>query len=257
MYYLFTDETNKEPSKKSEFFIYGGVFVHADTLPKLHKMVEDIRDRYGFQQGDSFKFSSYDKPDHVERDDFTMAKREVLQGCSELGVNFSACLVLHQIARNKTTDELITFGANTIIANFDYFLEEMSEVGVCIVDRLPIKDGFSFLRDRFQLGLELETRMKPVPRILLYAASCDGASHAMSAIDIILGAFRYCVNERDKDITPKEMLPVIAKMMWTQDVDGVPHVQERGLLLRPKIVKVDEYKKAYSDLVDHLQSLII
>ena len=31
-YFFFTDETNKDPSGKSRFFIYGGVFVRSAPL---------------------------------------------------------------------------------------------------------------------------------------------------------------------------------------------------------------------------------
>ena len=257
MYYLFTDETNQQPSKKSEFFIYGGAFVPAEALNELHIMVRDVRDRYGYQPGDEFKFSPHSKPPQVEKTDFTLAKRDVLDGCSHLGIIFSAYLILHRIAHSKSLDELISYGANSVIANFDYFLDENDEIGICIVDRLPIGNDFGYLRDRFQYGLQFpDGRTKPLNRILMYAASCEGASNAMSAIDILLGSFRYCVNERDKDIAPKKMLPVLAKMMWYREHEGVRHLRERGLLLRPKNVKVADYKDAYDDLVDHLQGLI-
>ena len=256
MYYLFTDETNQQPSEKSEFFIYGGAFVSANILSESHSLVGDVRVRYGFQPGDEFKFSPHTKPAHVEREDFRLAKREVLQGCYQLGVTFSAYLTLHRIAHNKSMDELVSWGANSIIANFDYFLEENGDIGICIVDRLPIGNDFGYLRDRFQHGLQFpDGRKKGLPRILMFAASCEGASHAMSAIDILIGSFRYCVNEREKDIAPREILRVIARMMWYREVGGVRYLRERGLLLRPKNVKVQEFQAAYDDLVKHLQVL--
>jgi hypothetical protein len=78
----------------------------------------------------------------------------------------------------------------------------------------------------------------------------------MSAADILLGAFRYCVNERERREAPLEMLPTIARMMWHRERNGKRLVRGRGLILRPMHVDYPPYKNEYDELIDHLQGLI-
>jgi hypothetical protein len=254
---MFTDETNKEASGEAKFFIYGGVFVPANKLNDLHVLVDKVRNDNGFKSEDEFKFAPNTRPDHISRDRFTKAKGELLIGCSKLGLKFSACLTLHYIARNKSLEQLVSFGANTIISVFDQFLHEENSHGVCILDRLPFVSGYQYLQEKFRKGLIFPNgNIKKLNKILMYASSCEGASHALSAIDIILGAFRYCVNKRDKDIAPKKMFPIIASMMWHKKIGDTIYLRERGLLFRPKTIAVPEYEIAYTDLTEHFKKLI-
>jgi len=257
MYFLFTDETNKEPSGKAKFFIYGGVFVPTERMKELHDLVEGIRRKTGYKPEDELKFAPSTKPEQVSKDSFTKAKGDLLVGCSKLGIIFSAYLVHHYIARQRKTSDLVKYGANTIISVFDQFLEENNKYGVCILDRLPFEGDYAYLKEKFQIGLIFQRgRTKRLNRILAYAASCEGATHAISAIDIILGSFRYCVNEKEKDIVPKKMFPIISSMMWRKKIGDTLYLRERGLLFRPKIFDVPEYKSSYDELTERFKTLL-
>lgn len=256
-FFLFTDETNQQPSATAKFFIYGGVFVPADRLQDLHNLVQTARDQNDYAPTDQFKFSPASKPPQVTPEKFRLAKRAVLQGCGALGIRFAACLTLHAIAKNRNLEELVSWGANTVIAAFHRFLTEENATGVCVVDRLPFDTGYRYLQEKFRIGLSFQNgNVMPLDRILLFASTCEGASHASSATDIILGSFRYCVDERAKNIAPKEMLPVIANMMWHRRRGDTIHVREKGLMFRPKEVMVPEYQKEYDDLVEHFKRLL-
>jgi len=256
-YFLFTDETNKEPSPKSKFFIYGGVFIPSDALAPLHNLVEEIRRQRGFQAGDTFKFAPYTRPPHVSVQNFREAKREVLEGCVKLGVTFAACLVLHEIAKGRKPEELIGWGANTVFAAFNEFLRMKASTGVVITDRLPFEQDFAYLRDKFQTGLTFPNgSTRRLDQILLFAASCEGASHAMSTIDIVLGAFRYCVNEHEKTVAPKKIMASVARMLWAKEWNGKLYFREYGLRFRPKTVKVADYEAEYERLIEHLRGLL-
>jgi hypothetical protein len=256
-YLLFTDETNQQPSDASLFFIYGGVFVPIEKLTDLHNLVEKARSDNGYRPADEFKFSPSSRPQHVTYEQFKEAKRTVLLGCSNMGLKFSAYLTLHQIAQNRSLEELISWGANTIIAKFDSFLEEEKTTGGCIVDRLPFDGNYQFLQQKFQTGLTFpDGNTQRLKNVLLFTQSTIGASHAMSAIDIILGSFRYCVNERHRSIAPREILPMVVKMMWYKKFGDFVIIRDYGLIFRPKKVQVQEYQKSYNDLVEHLTNLI-
>ena len=68
------------------------------------------------------------------------------------------------------------------------------------------------------------------------ASTCDGASHLASIADILVGSFRYCVNEPDNDVAGKAMSPTLVKLMWKKYENHVPYVRDLGFILRPQTV---------------------
>jgi hypothetical protein len=73
-------------------------------------------------------------------------------------------------------------------------------------------------------------------RIYAYGATCDGASHLSSAVDVVLGSLRYCVNT-DKDAGwVTSMFQQVSRLMWHSVEGDVPYVREYGLILRPNDV---------------------
>lgn len=64
MHYLVTDETNNG-FVSQKFFIYGGLVFTDEQFLRLHHAVEAIREKFGFQGGDSFKFHTHSRPERV------------------------------------------------------------------------------------------------------------------------------------------------------------------------------------------------
>lgn len=77
-------------------------------------------------------------------------------------------------------------------------------------------------------------------------------------MDIVLGAFRYCINAPRKEEAAREMLGSVVGMMWGRKVDGKIEVRGRGLILRPEIsgVKHEPYRQKYEALIAHLGRLL-
>ncbi|MBU1339339.1 MAG: hypothetical protein KKD56_09745, partial [Acidobacteria bacterium] len=99
---------------------------------------------------------------------------------------------------------------------------------------------------------------KALSRIKLFAASCVGASHANSAMDIVLGSFRYCINNPRNIDAAKDMMGAVMTLMW-HDQDGEKLcVVDRGLILRPRIqdIQAEKYKDEYTGLFDQINVLI-
>lgn len=257
-YLLFTDETNQQPSPINKFFIYGGVFIPNDKLLDLHNLVIRARENNGFQPTDQFKFDTHSKPDHISSHEHAAAKDAVLDGSVKLGVRFTAYAVLHDIAKNRRSETLIKWGADAIFSAFNRFLEKENKYGICVIDRVSFKGKYQYLQEKFQKGLKFSGGGSlSLSRILSYSFSCQGASHAASAIDIILGAFRYCVNERRPSDITKKLFSRVIRMMWhRRDGDRV-YLREYGLLLRPKdIGRYPPYKPKYEELTEHLKRLL-
>lgn len=257
MYVLLTDETNQQPDTNVHFFIYGGIYLHVEVLGPLHDLVERARSNAQFLRGDELKFDTRSRPQRVTSEAHTEAKRMVLEGCAQLGVRFLASVVLHDIATNLTPARRIDHGANTVIAAFHQFLQRKGTDGLCVMDRLP-SDPYPYLRNKFEVGLTLDNG-GPLPlrdRIRLFAFSCSGASHAFSAADIVLGAFRYCVNVRERRPACEAMWPHIAKMTERVAAGGATDAQDSGLLFRPMTIKSDRYRAEYEGLSTHLDGLL-
>ena len=93
-------------------------------------------------------------------------------------------------------------------------------------------------------------------RILLLAETTQGESFASSAIDVILGSFRYCVNEPENHRATRAMLPPVVRMMWNRRDGDTVYVREYGLLFRPKRVAVRAYQEEYDALTQHFTQIL-
>jgi hypothetical protein len=228
MYLLLGDEADHEQRMGARFFVYGGLFIDIARVQALHAAVAGIREEIGFRPTDSLKFATNDRPAHITKDQHTEAKRRVIAAAHEHDAHFSAQVTLHELARNTNHDELVKRGANTILACFDRFLERAGDYGLALLDRLPVRDQYLYLREKFQVGLSFPNNaVRPLKRILGLASTCDGASHLASVADIVLGSFRYCVNEPERDIAGRAMLPNVCS------ADVAPSRTRPNLSTRP------------------------
>ncbi len=257
MYLFFTDETSLQPGRRARFFIYGGIFFAAQRVNDLHDLVQSARNENGFREGDPFKFASNSRPSHVTPAQHKRAKRTVLEGCVDVDVRFVACLVLHELAWRRSQRELVSWGANTVIGAFEKFLEEERTSGVCMIDRIPFDHPYSYLQEKFQRGLLFPGgRTRRLHRIKAFGFTCDGASHASSAVDIVLGSFRYCVNASENTEAARRMFPRVMQVMWHKRRGNKIFFREYGLYLRPRNVGVQEHRDEYDRLLTRLSNLL-
>ena len=93
-------------------------------------------------------------------------------------------------------------------------------------------------------------------RILGFSQAADGSSHLCSVADILLGAFRYCVNEPDNEDAGKAMFPALMKMMWKPERGGKADVNDCGLVLRPVKIQEPKHQAEYDSLTQRLQEYL-
>ncbi len=148
-------------------------------------------------------------------------------------------------------------GANCVIGKFNYFLHVVNSHGIVTMDRFPAGNDYSFLTDKFCHGLTFQGEDQvALDRIKLFSSTCINASHASSAMDIALGAFRYCINQPANVDAAKVMMANICRLIWcTRDGDTLMPL-ERGLIFRPKAVGVAKYKAEYDELLSGINALI-
>lgn len=257
MFLLVTDETNIRPDGGAKFFVYGGLFFPVDAVPEMDRRISEIRRAAGFRPGDEFKFDTRSRPEHVTVDAATAAKRAVVDLCVDLGCRFVAYVVLHAIARSRTLQELVEWGASCVIGRFNWFLVESGDYGFCLIDRLPRNSEYEFLTRKFCFGLEFPDE-SPVEldRVRVFGATCINASHACSAMDIVLGSFRYCINQPKNVPAAKQMMANVTRLLWHQTIGETIYALEKGLVLRPKKIEVEAYRAEYKALIDHINMLI-
>lgn len=257
MYFFVTDETNVTPTQTAEFFIYGGLVLSNEQMPKVSKAIADIRKNYGFQATDKLKFDTNSRPSYVSADDHREAKNAVIEACHTESVQFIVQMIHHNIAK---TENLAEYSLNTVLNSFnERFLWDHKDYGVVVIDRLPDGQAYSMLKDKFQSGLNFPSGYQlPLDRVLMYATTCDGASHVSSAVDIVLGAFRWVVNSQGKPVkngTERTLFEKVARMMYGREKDGIRYLRENGLILRPKEIKAEVYKERYDSLVNYFLDL--
>ncbi len=255
---MFGDEADHEAGRGTKFIVYGGVMIDAANAVTLSARVQEIRQANGFGPQDPLKFASRNRPPHLTAAQHTLAKQQVLDAAAEHGALFTAYAALHALIANRTPEERITFAVNTVIKSFHSYLEEVDDHGIVFLDRMPIPIAGenTYLREKFQIGLVFNGRTQPLSRVLTLGSTCDGASHMSSVADIVLGSFRYCVNEEARDQAGRAMFPQIVRLMWSRQANGQRTVLERGLILRPMDVRAPEHQAEYESLKARLRGYL-
>lgn len=166
-------------------------------------------------------------------------------------------VVLHAIAKKTPVNDLVAWGASHVIGRFNYYLSMINADGIVVIDRLPGAAEYSVLSDRFTMGLTFHDGPPVIlDRIKLFASTCINASHASSAMDIVLGSFRYCINEPKNVPAAKAMMSTLSKLIWCERNGDSLYPFDRGLIFRPKEVKVEAYKKEYEELLAWINELL-
>jgi hypothetical protein len=258
MYLMFGDEADKEAVQGKKFFVYGAIFVPTNSISTLHAEVERLRAAAGMAATDSLKSGTNTKPKSMTADSHRKLKNDVMMAAREKGnVRFCAQVTLHELARNQDHDDRVQWGANTILGKFNTFLRGQSSYGFAIMDRMPVKTPYGYLKEKFQVGMTFpEKASVRLDRILGLSHGADGTSHLCSVCDVLLGSFRYCVNEPDNEEAAKAMFPTLMQMMWKGKESGATRVREFGLCFRPLAVDAAKFKAEYDALETRLRGYL-
>ncbi len=261
MHILFTDETNIRPGKGIRFFIYGGLVFPIEALSTLDKGIEKIRVGARFNPQDVLKFATSTRPSHVSAEVHTNAKREVVELCLATNCKFIAHIIHHGIIKNQDQDQQVQWAANLVIGRYNKFLRQENDDGICIVDNLPVTKQFRYLSEKFTQGLVLKDgKNVRLDRIKLFGATCINASHASSAMDIVLGSFRYCVNDPANKDAAREMMRSIVKLIWHRKEGDTYYVRGLGMIIRPSLEELEErypkFKPDYDQLTYSINELL-
>lgn len=190
----------------------------------------------GFRPGDSFKFSTSERPSYVDAAAHREAKRDVVADLKEIGVRMIVNVVLHDLCKGQDYNTRMEWALNTLAYAYLRLLREDEAYGYMLMDR--DNDRFGHLETLFQTGLGMPGGQVLLhDKIKLFGMTSDNASNLSSAADIALGAFRYCANTvsgKGREDVAKAMFPALASIMWSRTEAGRERIGGYGYNPRPK-----------------------
>jgi hypothetical protein len=118
------------------------------------------------------------------------------------------------------------------------------------MDRLPKGSEFDYLSEKFTKGLSLPRgEAQALDRIVMFSSTCINASHVSSVMDIVLGTWRYCINQpkttaardnedkearcRERKAHPDQLAVVGVLQSDTQRPSAPPHEANPSVNVRP------------------------
>lgn len=256
MYLLYCDETNME-EKSGDFLVYAGISIPPETAQQLSEDIEQARARLKVASDFQLKFNP--GPKNLDHGQFISLKEEVLKKAAEHGVRLFAYVVLHDIAKNKGTDEARRNGINTVLYHFDCYLNRKKDQGIVLLDRFNDKGNKidTHTREKFSIGLVglPYSKEKRLGNILGVHYSTIGQSQFCSLVDIVVGSLRFAINAHTRNLTDHHatagaLLGLLSPLFFREDreLEGSNKISELGFQFSPKAVSVAKYRAKYEAL---------
>lgn len=254
MYLMIADEADQDGEK--EFLVFAGVFFPGDKILKINNEVKALRQKYAFADTDVLKSSTGTKPKKLSPAKHAEIKNSVLELAAAHDCKICCYVIPHAIAKGQRHENRLKFGTNTLLIKFDQFLREQGNLaGVALFDHTNDYKQSHYLRETFELGLPFpNSPRKKLKNIVKIETTSVGHSHLNSVTDIVVGSFRFVVNEPDKDMVGAILLKSLAKIMWgKRDAKGILHVRDRGLCIRPNNIKLEGYQADIAAFVERIE----
>jgi hypothetical protein len=144
-----------------------------------------------------------------------------------------------------------------VLGAFEDFLTEENATGICVFGHLPFTQPYKYLKTRFQSGVTSDDgTTRRLERVQLFSLSSAGSSHIASAVDIVIGSLKYCLDEKEPSETCRAMLPGILGMLWHKKEGDPVQLRGYGLQFSPAEVKIPAYQQQYEDLTQRLEGVL-
>lgn len=248
MYLLYCDESNLE-ERSGDFFVYGGLAIASEAALSFTQSVEAVRRRARMPEDFVLKFNP--RPEHLSHQEFLALKQAVIESAAAHGCIFLTSLILHDIATNP--DDARRNAINTICYHFDCYLHRPDSHGLVLIDRFDDSRIDAHLREKFSVGLKgmPYSQTMRMGRIVGFHYSAIGQAHMTSAVDIVLGSFRYAINvftrnDAEKLASARRLLQLLAPLFFREGADG--RVSEISLFFSPKVIRSDRHRGSYERL---------
>jgi len=259
MQIMFADETNRDPSTRCHFYIYGGLVFPHDIIPGLHEHVKSIREIAGYHPTDKLKFSTNFRPEQVDMEDERKAKREILELCVESDLIFLTNVVHHEIIGVQDRSTQFFWSSNPVLWRYNQYLKSIGDTGFCIFDHQDDNSEFVHMIEKFTKGLLFDRgrTTRPLENIINYSSTRINSGHMQSIIDIVLGCFAFVVNDDQGHDVSEEMIGQVSKLLWFEERNGKRYVRNKGLTWNPPLESIgsSRIRLEYENLIGKLDDL--
>lgn len=252
LYTFHVDETGR--SGNTKFFYIGGLVADEKQFVTATARTKKIREKYGYQATDKFKFSTNSRPDHMTFEEWTASKKEALELIHELNIKFLALYIHHKIANPLKRPEGVTWNMQDLFRHYARtFLQD--EPGAVCLDRVDDKWSHNEVAKIAQEQIPYKNETIGIPDIIHYSFTDHRFSEFNSLVDIILGTFHYCCesafaeNKRERIGTVKTMLSLVYPCFARDKATGF--ATGAGLIQRPN-EPYDVYQKDYVTMQNFL-----
>lgn len=242
MYLMFADEADQDG--QADFLVYAAVFFPALKVDEIVSGIKSIREEAGFSPTDLFKFSTGTIPKGMSREAHAIAKNKMIELASQSGCKVCCYVVPKTVSSSQPLETRLKFAVNTLLTKFDQFLgEEKASAGISFFDRTTDYNQAKYFGElcmqRIPKGMDLATPDERIPlkRVVAISQTQSTASHLNAMSDVIVGACRFVINERDKDRVGKQLIKSLITVFWTSNSGGRITATERGLIIRPQKIK--------------------
>jgi hypothetical protein len=253
-YLCLLDESESGKGVLDPFFVYGAILIPASRSERLHERISAIREQAGLAPEVPLKWNMVDDTGTAQGR-LLDAKREVLAATRESRAELFVSIVRKEIAAGRRAGgDAHLYGANTVLPAVGETLSERNKMALFLFDRLPstkLNDAFSYLASKMQHGLERLDRPASLPHGTGFGFIDCNSVRIACALDISLGAFTRCLNERGTglvDTVAAAVIPMIARnpsgMAWG-----------RGIRVRPVVLRAAAYAESYARVRARLREL--
>lgn len=235
LYLAYLDEADH--TARNDFTVCGLTAIPMGNAASLSSEIGDLRKASGvFSDTDLLKFATTSRPSKCTPAEHKELKEKVILAARSNGSLFLGYCKFNDAGAPHDADRNRLYGFNTLLGKFDDFLKSKSCQGVVFIDRLDLskkgkmyKDGFEYLKEKFQLGNDYSGSYRSLNNILSFGMSCEGSSHLQSVNDILTGSLRYLANGSNPTAR-KALQSQLQSVMW-KDTSG--SYKEYGFTLRP------------------------
>lgn len=228
---LLADETNSNPDT-SDFFIYGGLHFDIETMPELDDAIREKRRCKGYRRGDDLKWNG--QPEDVSPEEHASIKDSLLDLAQEHNAQFIPVMVLYELIEDTKKPIQWVRCMRDLLGQFKFSLDD-GESGIAVMDHLPEggeEEEKEMLENAFSYGLTFGgDNYVRLDDIKLISTTYSKASHVSSLLDIVLGAFQFCINNPGHSKSPY-IFNKVARI--TKGYKGDTFNYEYGIVLRPK-----------------------
>lgn len=250
---LVADETNNEPSENILFFLYGGIVFDSAAVSGIGSAIQTIRNEFQISPSEQIKFNHRSCPKHLTKEQHSEIKNRILDLAIKHNCRLIVNCVLHDIAKNKSSSELMEMASSCVFKKFDEYCEEERSPGLVLAHRWPHRSGYNFLESILNDGINYESgRKATLKNIHGFAQVSDNSTPLMSIADIALGSFRYCINDRNKTKVNEILMPKLSKLMWYRMEEGERYTRGKGLNFSPRHIRHAPYREQYVQLAMHI-----